>query len=954
MEPITATWIAVIVFCAVLPTGTNVPAERRITATGWVVGIAVLFHVVFQGSIYRIDHNPAPGSNAYRSLSETVHQFQGFLPRVTYGSGDLRSAPVLSWYRVVTSNFVHYGGFPLVFHLWFIVLLGQVLEAALRLRRFVGLTVAGLVLPAVVEGLLPGARFFSGSGFGGGLSGLTATYLGAFVACYPRSRVYLDINYDLRFWAALLFLLFPITLIFQHAGLAFTETLMLLGLTAAFFLLSPDHVKKSAPTPLLGVYLLAFNYFIIRPLSAPVLTDSWWRIGGGVLTGLGAGYLLLGRENWNTRWGDITRKAEPGGSGGRGNRKPLAQLEQEGRKSLEGAKKFLGQRVFVGDAARASVFYKDVVMPRFPDLVLPMPDQMSLARMLHFRGLEKESLHAYRGLLTMEPLPNEYAVARLQAADMILRFEPERAEEARELLRRFENGYIALERDRMEARRLKELLPARLADPTPRWQYEQAAAPDAVQGTDYGIVTTDADADAIRLGERVLAVKRRRQQATDAAEFDFPRAKPVTFVYHPDGRVTRVLDDAPVKLDDLQDDPVYKDQWKALPVRTRQQDLPAIHREYAIKSHRVEDDDSTASPFYSAGGAPSTGGAPRGTGRLSRLELMKNDLVSKPAAQEMSTAYGSLSASAPEETATKETHFDRIRLKSDPPDAPLTTTPRVRLRRADAGGLAARDAQCMVWGERISLQSLPAEEASVDVGYSESDENILAVEESALWAVTLQHEASMDAVKFFAEAAGDLMEKYGRRDLALMTDSGVTPLFLLRGMPDVYRPAVEKSAADAQLPVSFLSEGDPLTSLAPVEVLGARMNASHCLMKTEFGNRHVAWNEIALVSRCQVRLAPNSRTGPRQLLEIAVLGATPTRFQLFQRTLQMKACAVEDKEYADPQEYLDAAWHFAGHHAAKAAIWPDRDSGVALHYESLAWYDEAVLRYLLANRRFAG
>lgn len=127
---------------------------------------------------------------------------------------------------------------------------------------------------------------------------------------------------------------------------------------------------------------------------------------------------------------------------------------------MEAAKAFLGQRVFVGDAVRATKFYAEVVMTKFPDIQLDPREIHSLARMLEFKGMDAAALDAYERLLRCQPLPPGYESAWMQAARLCAKVSPDRAADCLRYLQRFEED-SGLMRDKFEARRLRtEILDA--------------------------------------------------------------------------------------------------------------------------------------------------------------------------------------------------------------------------------------------------------------------------------------------------------------------------------------------------------------------------------------------------------------------------------------------------------------------------------------------------------------
>ena len=112
-----------------------------------------------------------------------------------------------------------------------------------------------------VSTLLP-AHYYTG-----GMSGILYAVMGAYLVVFPRSRCYCALNYDLRFWGAIICILLPVTLATRFVGLAFTEIIIVLGMAAAFLLLQPEHGRTSAPVFTIMLYKLLQDVILIEPAT---------------------------------------------------------------------------------------------------------------------------------------------------------------------------------------------------------------------------------------------------------------------------------------------------------------------------------------------------------------------------------------------------------------------------------------------------------------------------------------------------------------------------------------------------------------------------------------------------------------------------------------------------------------------------------------------------------------
>lgn len=639
MESLILTWLTAILFVMLPFWGTNVPTERRPVFVYYVVATVALFNLYAQGYLFNNRTPMGTGPAALGAAADATQNLEAFLRNMALAPGALQGLAPAGWYRVITSSLLHYGWLHLIFNIWFFVLFGHVLERVLGAKKLAAMVAAGLVIPAALEGWFPVIAGDS-VGFTGGFSGVVYAVMGAYLVCLPRSRFYGAFNYDLRYWACILFVMLPVTMVTRFAGLALTEMVIVLGMVGLFLLIQPEHVRVSAPVIAVIFSKLAQDVALIEPVAGEVISNTVWRIGGGFVIGVAGGFLFHGNRGWKRTWDDETKfRATAKRSTGRTS---IAQLEAEGHKTAEAARIYLGQRVFVGDAVRAARFYRDVIIPKFPDMALPSQEQMALARMLHFKGSDAEALHAYEIILRTDPLPEEHWIAWLKAAEYVAKLAPHRSADARRYLDRFEAGGNILMRDRIEAERLRAELPV----------VESPAFDDDEMSGEVGAprkrdeapekLTPDSLTDTENEDNGGSAINAHKEKTSHATVLDFPKVTPRTFRYVAGGETvslgltkSRRKEKVVFSFGDF-----VESYWKPMKCLTENKTMPSL-LDRPVKNPRVASDDDNKPSMY--GTLPGVRAGRTGGGRLSRLELVRKDIgrhAPKPA--EHAGRYGGL------------------------------------------------------------------------------------------------------------------------------------------------------------------------------------------------------------------------------------------------------------------------------------------------------------------------
>jgi len=452
----TLLWLTGLIFAALLPWGTNVPLERRVVLVKVLIGLNIAVHLFTQGYMHQSSTSEWSSSETRLNAADAQKKLENYIDTFGITPGKLTDEGGWRYAQLITANFIHGGWLHLVMNLWLFSLYGQNLEALFGRWRF-GAFMLAAMLGSQAAVLLFTANTPAFSQPHAGFSGVVYAVMGAYLVCFPRSKINVALIYDIKFWAAVLFLLLPGIFIFGSASKSLAELLLVLGVVILFALIQPDHARFGMPAfVLLGYKLLQDALTFERQIEE--FHISIWSHMGGLMVGTVAGLLVNGTRGLHQTYGD-TDGVLPGRK--LPNRKSkLRKLEGDAHKDPEAARVYLQQRVFIGDAAGATKFYSEVVLKQFPSLVLEPRDLHQLGRMLEFKGLDAAALHAYEQLLRVEGLPAGHEDAYMQAAKLCSRLQPERVGDCVRYIDRFEE-LTPLMRDKFEARRFRtEILEA--------------------------------------------------------------------------------------------------------------------------------------------------------------------------------------------------------------------------------------------------------------------------------------------------------------------------------------------------------------------------------------------------------------------------------------------------------------------------------------------------------------
>ena len=740
--------------------------------------------------------------------------------------------------------------------------------------------------------------------------------MGAYLMLFPRSRFYGAVNYDLKFWGAILCILLPVTYVGQLASIGLAETVIIVGVVGTYLALQPETSRIILPAWSVVICKYLVDVIFVREIIDDALINTQVRMLSGLAFGAFGAYCIAGTQGWKLTW--ETPVQSKGNTATGRIKMSVARLESEGKKSEEGARVYLGQRVFVGDVERAVTFYREVVIPKFPDLLLPLQEHIALARLLHFKGYDAEALKAYETMLQGVPeLPDEYWLAWLKAAELTMKLAPDDTAKARRYLDQFELGTTNMMRDRVEAQRLRATLPV-VEEPK-----KPVKALPVIETV--GAATSPASAES----------QARSKSDNNASDMDAVRIRPRTFVYVP-GAAPVSIAERQVNLPqpELDDKEFLNKHWKPLPSLGDKNPTMASLLERRIKNPRAADTDEDAPSMYQA----LTGNDARRSLRKSRvaqLEVVSTTPSIAPVVKETIGSYGSIAEiQGPLIT-------ERYKLRGE------KETPKDRNRPARQ----KPDWDKQFW--RTLAVDMPEGETeqpeySDDIAKFEDSETGIPVEKFSIWSIG---NLEAETVNFMLLEHAEIIKTYSVFDVSPSAGSGNHEIFLQR-VPKEKADMLIAAAKACNWELHIANEDSPVFRMEPLELLEITMDNSGLQLKTLYGNRRLAWDEPVLVALSHMKLTPDSKSMPRWMLEIICLGDKPTRFQLFERTVSVRKCHVDGHHFDNAVALIHAAALFTWNHVTNAIRLPgtltDLDSPELL-FESYRTYDLRVLHGLITK-----
>ncbi len=438
-------------FALMLPRGTTVPFDRKPRITYALILACLAVHVVTQlveiASGLPLTRLTPPGIQAVADPGLPITRYFDVLALTP---SKLGASEPWRFVQLLTANFVHADWFHLLFNVWFFLIFAINIEDLFGPVRY-GIFIAVSLLASQLAVVLFTAG--SESGFTGthlGFSGVVYAAIGAYLVCFPRSRIRVVLITSLFFWFMVACALSPVALISALFLGRMWEVVWLLLFLGLYVVLQPSNLRFGIPALLfLGFRLAQDAADLANP--APTGNISMWSHTGGLMAGVLAGLLVNGIKGLSTRYDD----EEDDLTGERARRRVAREKEAtEVGESPAAQEEFLARKVWLGDAVAAVEFYVEKVLPAQPRLTLKPPEQLALARMLDARGYHREALHAYDLLLWAYGHEPGMEPAYVSAAALCARF-PERFGDGFRYLNRF-STLNALKRDMLEAGRVRQ------------------------------------------------------------------------------------------------------------------------------------------------------------------------------------------------------------------------------------------------------------------------------------------------------------------------------------------------------------------------------------------------------------------------------------------------------------------------------------------------------------------
>ncbi len=644
-------WLAAGLSGLLIIWGMNVPARHRTPVTFGLMALIFVFAVLaqtYQQAVEEGERNFPP-----RALMEIEgSSLREAVSNLAMRPGALLDDPSSYILQIITSSFTHHGWLPLILNLWFIGVFGHALEGLIGSLRFALIAACSLLLPAILDGLIP---VFQIAEFTGGASGLVYGILAAVLIRMPRAKVHVAFNTSPEFWAAILLLLGPMTFIAMHANVLLVQIVIIIGFAAAFYTVQPVFSSSSLSVLAAIIYKLIIDVALLWPLTNAVIGNSPWRIMGGAAVGALAALACCGVRGFNEMWGEQSILKAPRT---RSRSRSAKQVRKAAQYDEESARNFLGQRVFIADAAAVVDFYSNVVMEKFPAMVLPPQEQLSLARLLHSKFREREALHAYEAYLRTYTVDYERWTVWLTAAELLRKVDPDRTEDARHYLTTFMENTAIMMRDRMEAERLLKELPPE------EKKKEKKAKPDSEPKT----ATPGSEYTGLK---NLPATKRRVSSSSSDISADtvmMPRLTPTCFAVVDGVPQDEIRRSRPSQQTDTSSGDSLPSFWVRHPMRTR----PDTSKENVLPLKIKHTWDHAAQPSGAYGvDKPGTAPRPRAGSRMAQVEAIKSSTYAARDSTKRIRAIG-----GENQPSRIPTNYGGV--TDQAPDAPR---PKLRLRR---------------------------------------------------------------------------------------------------------------------------------------------------------------------------------------------------------------------------------------------------------------------------------
>lgn len=447
-----------VAFALMLPRGTSIPYLRRPYLTRQILLLNILVFIVLQVSIIQ---GHLPFRKMPRTFFPTAYHLD--VGRQFLDVVGLTPSRLEGFRRVqfITANFVHTDWVRLLFNIWVFALVSINLEDVLGRARFVFFLAGSVLIVQLGTSIF---ALLSGSGERpyAGFHGLTYAAIAAYLTAFPRSKIRVTFVSDPWFIATVLIAVTPIAYGLSYPFGTYAWLLWLATYVILFGIGEPRHLLYAAPAlVVLGVKVL-FDIIDLLSYRMPGTPSV-----GGIVCGIGAGVAggLLVRARSSRLKNLVLPQEEPGPKTlsnprqlmKRFGQHPAVDPKLEDRKFETDVKANLLHLIYVGDVAGAVKLYLEEAAGLHPELILPPPQQITLARMLERSGNNEEALRAYEILIKQMPDEPGVEPAYLAAA-ALCKAKPHRLLDALQYLQKFVAFQATWRREILAAEQLRKEL----------------------------------------------------------------------------------------------------------------------------------------------------------------------------------------------------------------------------------------------------------------------------------------------------------------------------------------------------------------------------------------------------------------------------------------------------------------------------------------------------------------
>lgn len=452
--------VMTLIFLMAIPYATNYTVRNKSVLSPILLAVILMVFLCTQSKFQKVHESDFIGSKTKQEALVVSEEKQEFLTSMCVTPARFNFREIEHYPRLISATFLQTGVADLVMNLCFLWIFSIALESILGRWKFSLFVLLAAILPMMLNTLVSEELGYRQMERHGGLSGLIFCFAGGWFLCCWRGRVHLASVTESGFWYIYLLMFVPISILASIGSRFLGESVLIASFVAIYLAKSPTtYTWAAAP-----IFLLVFKFLedvIMSQSIGEIVYSSPVLAICGFVCGLAGTYALMGNKKLRQVWDGMPEHAGPlfglplfRKKANAPKRLTLAQLAQDAYIDEAKAKLYLGQRVFVGDGDKVEEFYKFGVMKKYPDLMLDPRDQITLCRILNFRDLPKEALHAYEKLVNLPEVPDHMKEVWYQSALLLFRTDSSRMRMGLGYLDRY-FGYELNKREFAEARKLK-------------------------------------------------------------------------------------------------------------------------------------------------------------------------------------------------------------------------------------------------------------------------------------------------------------------------------------------------------------------------------------------------------------------------------------------------------------------------------------------------------------------